>query len=350
MSTVVTPSEHPVRALWHLGRPTMLPYVLMLVGAGYGWAHWDRALETRGLGDLGWVLAAWTCLHVGTLWLNAAVDRDEGEVLFGRAVKPPWLTGPSAYVALAATVLLASFAGIGPALAAAACVVLSVLYSHPATLWKGHPLGGPAVNLFGYGLLSPLVGFLVVDVPTTLRSVVVWLLLGVAVLGMYFAAQAFQADEDRERGYRTLVATHGPGVVLRAARACIALAITSGLLLAAAGWLPRACLLCLPGWWVLDRWLVAWSAAPEGGSAAWARGFTQRLLWVGLIGLAGAFADYARDSYQGRPVAGLGTQAGHPPDRPLLPPREMRLWEARSGLVLCPGCGDSGAQPKGNER
>lgn len=350
MTTVASPSERPLRALWHLGRPSMLPYVLMLVGAGYGWAHWDRALESRGLTELAWVLAAWTCLHVGTLWLNAAVDRDEGEVLFGRSVQPPPFTGLAAYGALALTIALASVAGVGEALAAGVCVALSILYSHPATLWKGHPVGGPAVNLIGYGLMSPLVGFLVVDVPTTPRSVVVWLLLGMVVLGMYFAAQAFQADEDRDRGYRTLVATHGPSVVLRAARSCINVSIAGGLVLAAIGWLPRACLLCIPGWWYVDRWLVAWAQQPDGGTAAWARGFTKRLLWVGLFGLCGAFADYAWDSYEGRPVAGLGTRSGHPSDRPLLPPRQMRLWERRAGVVLCPGCGEPQGQPPGNER
>ncbi len=346
MNTALSASSHPVRALWHLARPGMLPHVLMLVGVGYGWAHWDRALESRGFAEICWVLAAWAFLHVGTLWLNAAVDRDEGEVLFGRAVTPPPITGFAAYIALGLTPLLASVAGWGPGLAAAGCVALSVLYSHPATLWKGHPIGGPFVNLVGYGLLSPLAGFLVVGVPATPRSVAVWLLLGLVVLGMYFAAQAFQSEEDRDRGYRTLVATHGPGVVLRSARACIQIGVGAGVLLAVIGWLPRACLLCVPGWWVVDRWLVAWSAAPAGGSAAWARGFTKRLLWLGSLGLLGAFIDYGLDSYEGRPVAGLGTIRGHPGDRPLLPPRQMRMWERRVGAVLSTGVGaDDGTQP-----
>lgn len=334
MSTVASTPVDRAEALWHLARPKMLPYVLMLVASGYGWGHWDRALEERGLVELAWVLLAWTCLHAGTLWLNAVIDRDEGEVLFGRTVAPPPGTHTAAYLVLGATVGLGALAGTGPALVAAACVGLSVAYSHPAVLWKGHPLGGPFVNLVGYGLLSPLVGFLVVGVPATARSLAVWPLVGIAVLGTYFAAQAFQEEEDRDRGYRTLVATHGSGVVLRAARVCINLAIAGGVGLAAVGWLPRACLLCLPGWWILDRWLVAWSNAPGGGSAAWARGFTQRLLWVGLVGLLGAFVDYAMDSYAGRPVAGLGTEAGHPPDRPILPPKQMRQWERRTGNVL----------------
>ena len=38
----------PCLALYALARPKLLPYVLLLTTAGYGWAHWDRALTMRG--------------------------------------------------------------------------------------------------------------------------------------------------------------------------------------------------------------------------------------------------------------------------------------------------------------
>ena len=323
-------------AWWALSRPRMLPYVLMLPLSGYGWAHWDRALEARNPELLGLVLLSWTFLHAGTLWLNAAVDRDEGEVLMGRSVPPPPGTSALGYGALVGTVLLAIPAGPVVALAAAACAVLAVLYSHPAVMWKGHALGGPFVNLVGYGLLSPMVGYAVVGVPVTPRSLAVWALVAFGILGTYFAAQAFQQQEDADRGYRTLVATHGSRAVIRAARTCIGLAMGGGLLLAAIGWLPRGCLLVAPGWWVLDRWMVQWLAQPHGGDASWALGFTRRLLWAGLIGLGAASVDYVRASFSDQPVAGLGTQRGHPSDRPRLAPREMRLWEAAHGGALVP--------------
>jgi 1,4-dihydroxy-2-naphthoate octaprenyltransferase len=315
-------------ALWHLARPRMLPYVLLLVLVGFGWAHWDRALDARGVGALLRLLLAWCALHAGTLWLNASVDRDEGEVLMGRSVPPPPSASAAGYTALAVTVALAATTGLGAGLCALGCVVLAVLYSHPKTMWKGHPLGGPAVNLLGYGLLSPMAGFFVVGMPPTVRSMLVAPLVGLVVLGTYFAAQAFQCDEDRARGYRTLVATHGPKVVVDAARHCINLGVLGGLSLAAFGWLPRACLLCLPAWWWLNRWLLRWREQPGGGDASWALGFTRRLLWVGLLGIVGAGIAYVDDSFAERPVAGLGTSAGHPPDRPRLSPRAMRAWEA----------------------
>jgi 4-hydroxybenzoate polyprenyltransferase len=129
----------------------------------------------------------------------------------------------------------------------------------------------------------------------------------------YLAAQAFQAAEDRERGYRTLVATHGPRVVLAAARACL-WAATGGLaLLAMLGWFPRACVVVLGPAWICDRFLVAWRAEAGGGDAGWAQGFARRLMLLGAVLFVAAYADYGFDLLRGtQQVAGLGTAAGRP--------------------------------------
>ncbi|MCB9685256.1 MAG: UbiA prenyltransferase family protein [Alphaproteobacteria bacterium] len=316
-----------VADLWTLARPRLMPFVVGLVVLGFAWAHWDRALVVRGGADLLVVCAAWALLHAGTLWLNAALDRDEGEVLFGRAVTPPPGTALAAYVALVACVFVAAVANPISAACAAACAGLAVAYSHPATAWKGHPLGGPLVNLVGYGLLSPLAGWAVVGVDWDARTAAVWPLAAIGVLGTYFAAQAFQEEEDRARGYRTLVATHGSRVVLLAARVALGTTALGGVVLLAMGWVPLVCAVGIPGWWIVDRYLVAWSHEPHGGSEKWARGFALRLGVLLLVGIALAFSDYAWDSFHDRPVAGLGTAGGHPPDRPLLSPRAMRAWE-----------------------
>jgi len=306
----------------------MLPHVIALVVGGWAWALWDRALMATHTDTLVVVCAAWALLHAGTLWLNAAFDRDEGEVLLGRTVRPPSSIRAWGHGALLVAVALAF---VGNPVSGAACLgaaLLAVAYSHPRWGWKGHPVGGPLVNVVGYGLLSPLAGWALVEVSATPRTFAVWSLSAVGILGMYFAAQAFQAEEDRARGYRTLVATHGPAVVLGAARACMGIAVVGGTALALAGWIPRVCLFGVVAWWVLDRWLVAWAAQRGGGDVAWAQGFTARLMWTALLGIALAFGEYARESLAGEPVAGLGTIAGHPPDRPVLPPRQIRLWEA----------------------
>ncbi|MBX2797844.1 MAG: UbiA family prenyltransferase [Myxococcales bacterium] len=314
-------------ALWILARPKLLPYVALLPFLGWAWAHWDRALQATGAGALGWVMVAWALLHAGTLWLNAAVDRDEGEVLMGRAVEPPPTAAPWGYVALLGAVIVAGAAHPLAGLACLGSAGLSIAYSHPAMFWKAHPVGGPLVNLVGYGLLSPLAGWSVVGVDPNPRTLVVWAMGAMGVLGAYFSAQAFQQREDTERGYRTLVATHGPQAVLRAARICIGLAFVGGLVLAVAGWIPRSCILATIGWVWVDRWLARWGRQRDGGNESWAREFARRMAWAILLGIMLAFGEYARDSFAGRPVAGLGTVAGHPSDRPLLSPMQMKTWK-----------------------
>jgi 4-hydroxybenzoate polyprenyltransferase len=219
------------------------------------------------------------------------------------------------YAALVGSVPLAAIGDPVAGAACATCVALAILYSHPRILLKGHPLGGPLVNIVGYGLLSPLAGWATVDVSPNLRTALVWGLGGAGIFGTYLAAQAFQGEEDRARGYRTLVATAGPQAVLRLARAAIALAMIGGLTLAVVGWLPRTCLFGVIGWWYVDRHLSVWAERKGGGSERDARIFALRMSGTLVLGILLAFVEYAADSFAHRPVAGLGTEAGHPPDR-----------------------------------
>lgn len=304
--------ESPAGALWALARPRLTLYVTLLPFAGYGWAHWDRAFHMVNPVGLALVLTAWWLLHAGTLWLNAAVDRDEGEVLMGRAVAVPAGASAAGYVALALAVGLATAAGWRIGFAAGICAALAVLYSHPLTLWKGHPLGGPAVNVIGYGVLSPAVGYGLVGAPVTPRTLVVWSLVVSGVFGAYLIAQAFQRSEDAERGYRTLVVTHGPGRVLALARVCVAICLGGAVLLAVVGWVPRACGLVGFAWWPIDQHLARWALLPDGGTEADARHAASLLLGAALLGLALALGAYLVALAIGSPPAGLGTAAGRP--------------------------------------
>jgi 4-hydroxybenzoate polyprenyltransferase len=321
-------------ALWVLCRPRLIPYVWVLVGVGGAWAHWDRALTLRNGRALFGLTVAWTLLQVGTLWLNAAVDRDSGEVLFGDAVEPPEGTALFGYIALASAVAIALVADVGAGLVCAVCALLAVGYSHPRILWKGHPLGGPVVNLLGYGLLSPLAGWMVVDVPANPRTLVAWVLCATGVMGTFLAAQAFQGDEDRSRGYRTLVVTHGARFTIQASRGLLVGASLVAMSLVLAGWFPLLCLLGLPLVVELDTWMRRWAEQPSGGSEAWARGTAKRLMRMGAVGFALATVEYVRESVSGEPVAGLGTRSGHPADRPVLPPAQLRKWELSNAQAL----------------
>lgn len=334
-------SSSPRRALFALARPrgVWLPALLPLLG--YGWAHWDRALIAWRPLALVPLLLGWLALNVGTLWLNAHRDRDRGEVLFGAAVDVPDSAGRMGVAALIVAVILSSVAGVGSGLCAAICAVLAVLYSHPRRPLKAHPVLGPVTNVIGYGVLSPLAGYLIVASPPTPRSLVMLAGLAILTLGATFAAQAFQRDEDRARGDRTLVATHGPVVTLTAARACLWVVFTLLIGLAVIGWLPRVLLLMLVGGWWVDRHLARWAREPDGGTERHARTFAWRSLIVGSLAIALATADHVVRDTLGAPVAGLGTAAGHPADRPRLPSTILRerdrLDRARTGRVYPPG-------------
>jgi 4-hydroxybenzoate polyprenyltransferase len=186
---------------------------------------------------------------------------------------------------------------------------------------------GPVVNGAGYGLLSPLAGWAVVDVAPNPRTGAVWALCLLGVLASYFAAQAFQGPEDAARGYRTLVVTHGSAACVGATRWCLRGAFAVSVVLAVMGWFPRVCLAAAPlGLWV-DAYLGRWQVQPDGGGERWARGMAARLLTAGLVLVGLVALDHQLALWGGGPVAGLATATGHPSDRPRLSPAGMRQWE-----------------------
>lgn len=305
----------------------MAPYLWLIVLGGYGFAHWDRALTGQGGRAVALTLVAWTFLHVGTLWLNAALDQDEGEVLWGTAADVPAGIEVWAAVALILCVAVAAFAGPVVLVCAIGCAVLAVLYSTPATVWKGHPLGGPVVNGVGYGLLTPIAGFACTGVSATPRAAVTLLIGLCGVMAAYYAAQAFQGDEDRERGYRTLVARKGMAAAVRATRLWMLAGFVGAMFFAVIGWVPRVVLLLIPLFFWVDAHARRWQYSGEESNSSWAKSFASRLFLSALAALALLIGIYLDDSWHNRPVAGLGTAAGHPNDRPLLPPHQMRQWE-----------------------
>ena len=281
------------RDLFHLARPRGTLLLLLVVLFGYGFGHWDGALDlTRPLALAG-VLAAWILLSAGTLWLNAVLDGEEGGALFARegVGRPPHLAA-WAYGALGLAAAIATLADRRAGLACAACAILSVLYSSPRTRWKAHPVLGPAVNALGYGLLTPVAGWAVVQTPLTARAAGAFGFAAIFVVGATFAAQASQREDDARRGYRTLVVTHGPGACIAATRGCTLLGVAAVGALSALGVYPRALLLGLPYFLFPDRALVRWSREPDGGTPKDAARFLVRMLAGGLLLVAIAWADF----------------------------------------------------------
>ena len=278
--------------LWRLSRPRLALWISGIVLFGYGFAHWDLLLVARAPVGLALVLAAWTLGNAGTMWLNAALDREESSAVFAQGGPIPRRIDIAGYAALAGAVALASAVNCVAATCVTGCSVLAIAYSHPRTAWKGQPILGPLVNVVGYGVLSPLAGWSLVEVPVSARAAVTFALWSLWLLGAYWSAQAFQQADDRARGYRTLVVTHGPRTTLRVARWCMNSAIVAAFVLTAAGVYPRLTLLAYPTFLVADRWMVRWQEQPDGGNPAWATGLFVRMLSGGLLLFALAYVDY----------------------------------------------------------
>ncbi|HET7603696.1 MAG TPA: UbiA family prenyltransferase [Gemmatimonadales bacterium] len=218
---------------------------------------WKRAL----LGIVLWV----ACLNGGTLAINSAFDRDESDVAYLRRPPPPpphlfaWGLG----LMLAGLALALALLTPGYAAAYAACLVLSVLYSVPP--WRLKAVAGAdwAINLVGFGAITPLAGWLALGTQPT--GWAWWLVAGFGALFacLYPLTQLYQLQEDTERGDWTLARRLG-------ARTSLRIGIVATLLaFACFGLAGRAAAWTWPGW----RW-VALGAALAGWVAVlipWAR-------------------------------------------------------------------------------
>jgi 4-hydroxybenzoate polyprenyltransferase len=249
------------------------------------------------------------------MWLNAALDKDQGEVLFGESCAVPRQATVCGYAALGFAVFGGVWLGLVPGILTALCASLAVAYSHPALRWKAHPVGGPFVNIVGYGLCSPFIGWWTAGVPLNARTLAVLSMVPPFVMGCYLIAQSFQEAEDSMRGYRTLVVTHGPRVTIRVAMVCFHLVFCQFLLLAVIGWLPRTVLALVIPYGVLWRHLTLWARSTEAGAVGRAklalRGLSAAavVLWVAMLAHQGLSL-----AHKG-PSAGLNTERGLPEDR-----------------------------------
>jgi len=206
----------------------------------------------------GRALLAWfvfvVLLNGGTLAINSAFDRDEGDIGYLRRPPPP----PKG-LAPAAAAMLAAAAGLGfllPPLFAwsnAACVAMAVLYSVPPARLKARAGWDLLINCLGFGLLTPLAGW-----GLTGRPLPGWMLgvsVGFALLfgALYPPTQIYQMGEDRARGDRTLAIVLGESA---------SLGLAAGLALAA-------------------HLLFAWGAVRAGRGPAWLA--PSLAAWLGIL-------------------------------------------------------------------
>jgi len=191
-----------------------------------------RAGEYLGSAFLGLVL--WVVfLNGGTLALNSAFDRDEGDIAYLR--QPP--TPPRGLAAFSLALMGAGQiaalplpAGFG--LAYCTCFVLSILYSVPPVRLKAVAGADWVINMLGFGTLTPYAGWAATGVPVDAARGLVLLAFCPLFAALYPLTQLYQFDEDLRRGDRTLASVLG---MARSLDAAILAAIIAFLCLVAAG-------------------------------------------------------------------------------------------------------------------
>lgn len=215
------PAEWPIMAAH-----TAVGYLLAvgLAGAGAG-ARLGPAL----LGLVLWVV----CLNGGTLALNSAFDRDEGDVAYLRRppVPPRHLAGFS--IALMGVGQILALRLAAPyASAYAICLALSLAYSVPPLRLKAVAGADWIINMWGFGALTPYAGWAATGLPIDPARGLVLLAFCPLFAALYPLTQLYQLEEDARRGDRTLACVLGVRRSLNAALAAAGLAFT---LFAAAG-------------------------------------------------------------------------------------------------------------------
>jgi 4-hydroxybenzoate polyprenyltransferase len=239
-------------------------FVGYLLAVGVGGAARGERLCAALLGGLLWVV----CLNGGTLALNSAFDRDEGDVAYLRNPPVPprglaWFSlGLMAAGQLAALSLPGRFAA-----AYAVCFVLSVLYSVPPVRLKAVAGADWVINMWGFGTLTPYAGWAATGLPLDRGGTLVLLAFCPLFAALYPLTQLYQVEEDARRGDHTFAIMLGMRRSLDVALAGVLLAFGLFALAATrAGWTPAGAwrviplALALAGWLsVLLPWRAAWS-------------------------------------------------------------------------------------------
>jgi 4-hydroxybenzoate polyprenyltransferase len=243
-------------------RPTEWPIMAAHTALGYLLAVGvSGALQGERLGAAALGLAIWVVgLNGGTLAVNSAFDRDEGDIAYLRDPPPPpahlFRFGLALMVLgqLTALTLPVEFA-----LAYGLCFALSILYSVPPFRLKAVAGADWLINMWGFGTFTPFAGWAATGVPLDPARGLVLLAFCPLFAALYPLTQLYQMEADRRKGDSTLALWLGLRRSLLVALLCAALAFA---LLTLAG--VRA------GWRLHSPGdLARWSALSVA-AAAWA--------------------------------------------------------------------------------
>jgi 4-hydroxybenzoate polyprenyltransferase len=210
-------------------RPREWPIMVAHTALGFFLARGIRGSVTGAhLAALAPGLLAWVLLlNGGTLALNSAYDRDEGDI--GYLDHPPpaprhlalWGVGLMLTGQVIALALPRGFA-----IAYATCFAMSLVYSVPPIRLKAVAGADWIINMIGFGTLTPYAGWALTQLPLTPGGA--WALGGFAPLfaALYPLTQLYQLEEDRARGDRTLAIVLGvrPSLTVSVAAMLVAFA------------------------------------------------------------------------------------------------------------------------------
>ena len=245
-------------------RPVEWP--IMAAHTALGWilaVGLEGAVTGAQAGPIALGLFAWVvCLNGGTLAINSAFDRDDGDIAYlKRPPPPPRHLFAFGLAAMVAGQLLALLLPTGFAVAYALCFVLSVLYSVPPARLKAVAGADWLINMWGFGTLTPYAGWAVTGIAVPLPLALVMLAFCPLFASLYPLTQLYQLDEDARRGDRTLAIRLG---MARSLDVALGAALVAFAVFAIAG--------TQSGW-----------AAEQGGPRRWAALAVALAVWLAVL-------------------------------------------------------------------
>lgn len=194
-------------------RPRSWPVVGGHMAVGFAVAH---ATAIGRLDAVDWLrlLGAWIVwtvfLNGGTLAINTAYDKDEGDIgyLFNPPPIPRHLAGFS-LILLLAGLAISPLLGWRFLAAYAAAFVLSLLYSVPPLRLKARAGYDLFVNCTGYGALTFFAGYAATQKPGNLAVLLACVAFFLLYICFYPMTQFYQYEEDKRHGDMTLTVAVG---------------------------------------------------------------------------------------------------------------------------------------------
>lgn len=242
------PAEWPIMAAH-----TVVGYLLAvgLAGAAAG-----TRLAPALIGLVLWVV----CLNGGTLALNSAFDRDEGDVAYLRRPPPPPPRLAAFALGLMGAGQILAFRLAAPyPMVYGVCFVLSLAYSVPPLRLKAVAGADWIINMWGFGTLTPYAGWAATGLPLDTARGLVLLAFCPLFAALYPLTQLYQLEEDVRKGDRTLAAALGVRRSLNVALLSASIAFACfGAAALRAGWRTHGA--DLARWTALAAALAAWLA------------------------------------------------------------------------------------------